>query len=77
MKLSIFRDGSRCVFVGSVKIGIEGDSRQVEKTIRDLLKYKYQTEEKFWNISNKHVYIQIGEMSVKTIESNTGTVKKF
>ncbi|XP_044758536.1 uncharacterized protein LOC123316500 [Coccinella septempunctata] len=71
---NISRDGFRCVFVGSVRIGTEGDSRQVEKTIRDIMKYRYHTGDKPWNRFNKHIFLQIGEMAVKVLEQDTGKV---
>lgn len=70
----VSRDGYKCVFVGSVKIGMEGDSRQIEKTIRDMMKFRYQTGEKSWSRFNKHVFFQIGEMSLRVLDSDTGKV---
>ncbi|KAL3274426.1 hypothetical protein HHI36_015814 [Cryptolaemus montrouzieri] len=68
------RDGFRCIFITSIRLGMEGDCRQIDRTIRDIMKYKYHIGEKQVPRYNKHVYIQLGELAVKIVDPETGKI---
>ncbi|KAK9882958.1 hypothetical protein WA026_001176 [Henosepilachna vigintioctopunctata] len=73
-KKKINREGFKCLYVGSMKIGAEGDSRQIDRNIRELIRSRCRVSEKTFGKYNKEVCFECGELGVKIFNLETGKV---